>query len=178
MPKKEEPILQPFCSGAPHDDASTDNDSYFHSNADGKVLVAGGEDANFNVVASAELYDPASGSWTATGSLNSARRNYTATLLSNGKVLVAGGVGGSGNVLTDAELYDPVSETWTATGSLNNERYLHTATLLLDGKVLVTGALGLSPAALTSRAVITRRRCFRAAKCLLRQGLIAISTLS
>src|SRR6266700_1963316 len=71
----------------------------------GKVLVAGGEDINFNVVASAELYDPASGNWTATGSLNSARRNYTATLLPNGKVLVAGGVGDSGNVLTDAELY-------------------------------------------------------------------------
>src|SRR5437870_2451502 len=39
-------------------------------------------------------------------------------------------------------------------------------------------ALGLSPAVLTLRAVITRRRCFRAARCLLRQGLIAISTLS
>ena len=107
----------------------------------GKVLVAGGEDANFNVVASAELYDPANGSWTATGSLNSVRRNHTATLLTNGKVLVAGGVGGSGNVLTDTELYDPASGTWTATGSLNSERYVHTATLLPDGKVLVAGGL-------------------------------------
>ena len=58
----------------------------------GKVLVAGGDnDSDF--LASAELYDPASGSWTATGSLNTARDHHTATLLPNGKVLVAGGSG-------------------------------------------------------------------------------------
>ena len=56
----------------------------------GKVLVAGG------YIASAELYDPASGTWTNTGSMSTARAGHTATLLPNGKVLVAGGVlGGS-----------------------------------------------------------------------------------
>jgi galactose oxidase-like protein len=58
----------------------------------GKVLVAGGLDASNGYLASAELYDPASGTWTATGSLGTARAFHTATLLTNGKVLVAGGV--------------------------------------------------------------------------------------
>jgi Kelch motif len=65
----------------------------------GKVLVAGGSDFNFNPLASAELYDPASGTWTATGSLNTARFLQTATLLPNGKVLVAAGRDINGGVL-------------------------------------------------------------------------------
>jgi hypothetical protein len=104
----------------------------------GKVLVAGGD---FNL-ASAELYDPASGTWTATGSLAIGREVYTATLLPNGKVLVAGGVAGGSTFLASAELYDPASGTWTATGSLNTGRSGHTATLLSDGKVLVAGGDG------------------------------------
>src|SRR2546430_14837481 len=57
----------------------------------GMVLVAGGVDCCGTVYASAELYDPASGTWTATGSLNTERAGHTATLLQNGFVLVAGG---------------------------------------------------------------------------------------
>ena len=91
------------------------------------------------LLASAELYDPASGTWTATGSLATARDFHTATLLRNGKVLVAGGDGLDSQSLTSAELYDPASGTWTATGSLNTARFLHTATLLPNGKVLVAG---------------------------------------
>ena len=55
------------------------------------VLVAGGHDVNDGTLASAELYDPASGTWTPTGSLNTARAIHTASLLPNGMVLVAGG---------------------------------------------------------------------------------------
>jgi hypothetical protein len=78
---------------------------------------------------------PASGTWTATGSMGTARYEHTATLLPNGKVLVAGGLNG----LSSAELYDPASGTWTATGSMGTARYEHTATLLPNGKVLVAG---------------------------------------
>ncbi len=86
----------------------------------GKVLVAGGL-ATAAYLASAELYDPANGSWTTTGSLATARDYHTATLLPNGKVLVAGGYNGS-SYLASAELYDPASGTWTATGSLATAR--------------------------------------------------------
>ena len=81
----------------------------------GKVLVAGGYGAG--TLDSAELYDPATGAWSATGSLNTARERHTATLLPNGKVLVAGGYGDG--TLDSAELYDPATGTWSATGSLN-----------------------------------------------------------
>ena len=106
--------------------------------SNGKVLVAGGVGGAY--LTSAELYDPASGTWTATGSLNTARGEHTATLLPNGKVLVVGGANGNGgNYLTSAELYDPASGTWTATGSLTTAQYYHTATLLPNGEVLVAG---------------------------------------
>ena len=62
-----------------------------------------------------------SGTWTATGSLGTARYLHTATLLPNGKVLVAGGNNYSG-ILASAELYDRASGTWTATGSLATAR--------------------------------------------------------
>jgi hypothetical protein len=72
----------------------------------GKVLVAGGFNSVSGFLASAELYDPASGTWTTTDSLTMARDSHTATLLPNGKVLVAGGLGTGGGVLNSAELYD------------------------------------------------------------------------
>jgi N-acetylneuraminic acid mutarotase len=104
----------------------------------GKVLVAGGRGTNSDVLASAELYDPASGSWTITGSLATGRSGHSATLLSDGKVLVTGGYNGS-SILPSAELYDATSGTWTTTGSLGAARSDHTATLLPNGKVLVAG---------------------------------------
>jgi N-acetylneuraminic acid mutarotase len=71
----------------------------------GKVLVAGG-DYNGNTLSSVELFDPATGTWTVTGSLTAAREYHTATLLPNGKVLVAAGINSSSGVLSRSELYD------------------------------------------------------------------------
>jgi len=110
-----------------------------------KVLIAGGytSDAppSFGITNSAELYDPATGTWSATGALTAHRAWHSATLLPNGKVLLAGGAGGSDNssILDTAELYDPATGTWSATGRLRGARYAHTATPLQNGKVLVAG---------------------------------------
>jgi N-acetylneuraminic acid mutarotase len=121
----------------------------------GDVLVAGGccQPGNpYASLSSAELYDPTTGKWTLTGSMNKGRSQFTATLLSDGDVLVAGGsCNGSlsgpygcdaGSFLVNqrtAELYDPATGTWTLTGSMRAGRALHTATLLPNGEVLVAG---------------------------------------
>jgi Kelch motif len=102
------------------------------------VLVAGGSNFDNGILASAELYNPVTGSWTGAGRLNIARWHHTATLLSDGTVLVAGGLSRR-NSLTSAEIYDPATGNWTAAASLNNARGLHTATVLSDGRVLVAG---------------------------------------
>ena len=96
----------------------------------GKVLVAAGQFDPFHILASAELYDPATGVWSSTGSLAEARIGHSATLLPNGKVLVVGGSGLAGN-LGSAELYDPATGVWSSTGSLLEARGDYTATLWL-----------------------------------------------
>ncbi len=107
----------------------------------GKVLVAGGTQGeySFQNLLSSELYDPNTGTWSLTGSLNVARFGLTATLLPNGNVLVTGGESQDGAINNSAEQYNPTTETWSYTGSLSTGRYGHTATLLPNGKVLVAG---------------------------------------
>src|SRR5581483_11261823 len=108
---------------------------------DGKVLTTGGnvyqENAN-GTLASAELFDPASGTWTMTDSLPGPRSDHTATLLLTGKVLVAGGTDGTNN-LSSAVLYDPANGSWTTTTSLLAAHEDHGASLLPDGTVLIMG---------------------------------------
>src|ERR671937_710418 len=84
----------------------------------GKVLVTGGDSLNFGALRSAELYDPATGTWTRTGDMTIERWYHTSTLLPSGEVLVAGGLTFfPGNALNSPELYDPAIGTWTHTGS-------------------------------------------------------------
>jgi N-acetylneuraminic acid mutarotase len=111
--------------------------------SNGKVLVAGGRVSGAVITSSAEIYDPATGSWSATGSLGSARGYFAAVLLPSGKVLVVGGIGSSA-ILSSAEIYDPATGTWSGAGSLATARLYHTATLLRNGKVLVVAGEGVS----------------------------------
>ena len=112
---------------------------------DGTVLVVGGggtlPSGSPGIVASAELFDPGGGTWTATGNMNGGRAEHTATLLPDGTVLVAGGNSGSSviGLLASAELFDPGSGSWTATGSMIEARDFPMATLLPNGTVLVVG---------------------------------------
>jgi N-acetylneuraminic acid mutarotase len=80
----------------------------------------------------------ASGTWSSTGNMRSARDGHTATLLANGKVLVAGGTS-NGVALASAELYSPIAGTWSSTGSMHMGRTLGRAVLLPNGAVLVVG---------------------------------------
>jgi hypothetical protein len=72
----------------------------------GKVLVAGGNN-QVNIIASAELYDPVSKTFSATGSMTTPRWRHTETLLLDGTVLITGGVDNNDNKLASAEVYSP-----------------------------------------------------------------------
>lgn len=114
---------------------------------DGRVLIAGGEivlGGRGTITTSAELYDPATGTFVETGAMNHARLGHTATLLSNGKVLMAGGDRSfesmdSGRILDSLEVYDPQTGTFALVGQLSAGRSLHQTYLLPNQTILVAG---------------------------------------
>lgn len=120
---------------------------------DGRVLVAGGEGSAVvggcgqcsQKLSSAELYDPATNTWTALPDMQAAHAWATATLLSNGLVLVAGGESAYDPDAEDyvptasTDLFDPATNTWLPAASMGTARSQHVAGLLPDGRLLVAG---------------------------------------
>lgn len=104
--------------------------------SDGRVLVAGGRsDTHLDT---AEIFDPTTNTWAATGSMNVARSDHQSILLADGRVLVfSGRVGGID--ITSAEIYDPQTEAWSVVDSLRSGRFAPIVVGLNDGRVLVAG---------------------------------------
>ena len=112
--------------------------------ANGQVLVAGGctaFDVNgcASVTNKAEIYNPATGTWKATGALRGARHAMTATLLPSGKVLVAGGATAASDAVNSSEIYDPTAKTWTLGLKMVTARSDYASIMLGTGKVLFMG---------------------------------------
>ncbi|MDR0842572.1 MAG: hypothetical protein LBP68_04030 [Acidobacteriota bacterium] len=111
---------------------------------DSRVLFVGGTSLDVGTgavitLASAEIYDPKTGVFTAIGNMGTARVQHTASLLPDGRVLIAGGESDSGQLLASAEIYNPTSETFSPAASMSVPRTLHAAAVLDGGKVLLVG---------------------------------------
>ena len=131
----------------------------------GKVLITGGIDSAGNAIASAELFDPATGTFSPAGGLTTVRESNRGTLLDNGKVLFNGGVNSTnfGNTVlatyASSELYDVATGTFTLTGNLQTARQDHSSNPLPNGLTLVAGGTDSLSNALSSAEVYSENIC-------------------
>ena len=115
----------------------------------GNVLIAGGHAgrrADIRLYDTAELYDPATGTFRPTGSMTHRRHKHAGGLLADGRVLITGGADERDDQgeYRDTEVYDPKTERFASLGEMRRARYKHqgTMTLLADGRVLIAGGAG------------------------------------
>jgi hypothetical protein len=119
---------------------------------DGRVLISGGTGSTGAVLQTADIYDPATNSFT-TASMQQARAGHTATLLGDGRVLIAGGTstGTATGALASAETFDWKTNTFSGlTQTLSTARLGHTATLDPRNGVVITGGIGSAGSVLRS----------------------------
>lgn len=109
-----------------------------------KILVTGGVNGTTSI-ASSEIYNPATNTWSAGAAMPAARSKHTAVLLSAGKVIVIGGVSAAGSALATTSLYAPATNSWTSAAAMQTARHSQTASLLPNGKVVVVGGIGTTP---------------------------------
>jgi hypothetical protein len=134
---------------------------------DGRTLLIGGADQNGTVLGSCEIYDPATGSFSATGSMSTPRILFGAARLADGRVMVAGGTStltpdvtaAITATLGSAEIYDPSTGTWSGTAGIGGRRLAPALSLLPNNQVMVSGGVevtfffGIPIAAVSTNAV-------------------------
>ena len=108
--------------------------------SDGRVIVMGGCSA-FGCAAdtpTAEIFEPATGTWSAAAPMKSHRASFSATRLPDGRVLVTGGYSSAGT-LTENETYDPRKNKWIVNAPMPHPHAVHVSVTMQDGRVLVAG---------------------------------------
>lgn len=119
---------------------------------DGRVLLAGGASAGVPL-ASAELFDPATGTFAAAGSMSVARTSMGCHVLADGRVIVVGGADpATGTILDSTELFEPTTKNWSAGPKMTTARRMVSGVVMADGRLLVAG--GFSTDALLASAEI------------------------
>lgn len=112
---------------------------------DGRAYIAGGwSDDGTTVLASAQIYDATTNTWTSACDLPAPRTGAVAVTEANGHVLIFAGVAETGELAATVFEFDPGTNTCSSVGVLNRARRYFTATLLNDGTVLITGGVDTS----------------------------------